>query len=68
MKHRSIQSELYFIRDVEQIIRRDRLTLRRWWQKNKFPKPTLINSRLAWHSQVIEQWINQNVQGVQYDD
>lgn len=53
-----IEPKLYFIKDVEQIIRRNRLTLRRMWENDKFPKPTLINNRLAWKVSVIEEWIN----------
>lgn len=55
--------EILFIKDVERIIGRNRLTLRRWWQKGLFPKPKLINNRLAWHTDSIEQWINENIQG-----
>lgn len=54
---------LYFIKDVEQIVRRNRLTLRRWWESEKFPKPILINNRLAWRTDVIHQWINEQLGG-----
>jgi predicted DNA-binding transcriptional regulator AlpA len=51
--------KLLFIQDVEQIIGRNRLTLRRWWSVGKFPKPTKLNgTALAWQTEVIEQWIN----------
>tara|TARA_R110000868_G_scaffold162538_2_gene393897 strand:+ start:9812 stop:10021 length:210 start_codon:yes stop_codon:yes gene_type:complete len=62
-----LNPKIYFIKDVEQIIRKNRLTLRRWWNKEQFPKPSYINGRLAWHSEVIEQWISQNVKGVQHE-
>lgn len=57
----SLKSKIYFIKDAEQITRRDRQTLRRWWGKNIFPKPTLVSNRLAWQADVIEQWINENI-------
>ena len=57
---------VYFIKETEQVIGRHRVTLRRWWDAGIFPKPTLINNRLAWQVEVIEQWIHQNVHGVQH--
>jgi prophage regulatory protein len=60
-----LKPKLYFIKDIEQIVRRNRLTLRRWWEKKLFPPPVLINNRLAWHVDVIEDWIAKNVQGTQ---
>lgn len=55
-------SKLLYIKDVEQIIGRNRLTLRRWWQNGKFPKPTKLNGNvLAWRSETIVVWINQNL-------
>lgn len=60
----SLKPKIYFIKDVEEITRRNRITLRRWWEKDLFPSPALINNRLAWHADVIEHWIAQNVQGV----
>ena len=62
-----LKPKIYFIKDAEQVTGRNRLTLRRWWKDEKFPKPTLINNRLAWKAEVIDQWINQNVQGVRYE-
>lgn len=59
-----INQQILFIKDAEQIIGRNRLTLRRMWTTGRFPKPILINNRLAWHADVIDQWIKQNVQGV----
>lgn len=57
----TLEPKLYFIKDAEQLVRRNRLTLRRWWEHDNFPKPKLINGRLAWHADVIEKWITQNV-------
>ena len=64
---KELSPKLYFIKDAEQIIRRNRLTLRRWWESEKFPKPQLISNRLAWHADVIDQWIDENL-GVNHDE
>lgn len=54
--------QILFINDLEVIIGRDRLTLRRWWMDGKFPQPVKLHGRtLAWHKDVIEEWINQNI-------
>ncbi len=51
-----------FITDLEKIIGRNRLTLRRWWLEDKFPKPVKLNgTTLAWHAKSIHDWINQNI-------
>ena len=51
-----------FTSDLEKIIGRDRLTLRRWWTKGTFPMPIKLNSRtLVWHTETIDNWINQNI-------
>ena len=50
-------SKIYYIKNVENITGRNRLTLRRWWKKNIFPKPTLINGRLAWKNETINEWL-----------
>jgi predicted DNA-binding transcriptional regulator AlpA len=56
------QQTVLFIKDVEQIIGRNRLTLRRWWEAEKFPKPTKLNGTvLAWHTNDIYQWIHRNL-------
>ena len=62
----NLKPQIYYIKDAEQVVGRNRLTLRRMWTKNKFPKPTLINNRLAWQAETIDQWINTslNKQGV----
>lgn len=61
----SDKQQIYFIRDAEHLIGRNRQTLRRWWEQNLFPKPRLIKSRLAWSASSLHEWIKQNVQGVQ---
>lgn len=54
--------QILFINDVEVIIGKDRLTLRRWWMDGKFPKPVKLHGRtLAWHKDIIEEWINCNI-------
>ena len=56
------KQKLLFIHDVEQIIGRNRLTLRRWWTAGKFPQPTKLNgTALAWHNDTVDRWINQNI-------
>lgn len=59
------KQQLLYIKDVEQITGRNRLTLRRWWVKGLFPTPYMISNRLTWTTEVIEQWINFNNQEVQ---
>lgn len=49
--------KILYIKDVEKIINRNRLTLRRWWAKDQFPKPISISGRLAWHVDTINAWI-----------
>lgn len=56
------KQKLLFIQDVEQMIGRNRLTLRRWWIAGKFPAPTKLNgTALAWHVNVVDDWIRRNV-------
>lgn len=65
----TMNPKLLYIRDVEQIINKNRLTLRRWWKAGKFPKPTLLNgTALAWSTTTIEKWIQQNLQGSKDND
>ncbi len=55
------QQQLLFINDLERIIGKSRLTLRRWWERGHFPKPVKINGKtLAWNASVIEKWIREN--------
>ena len=57
------KQKLLFIQDVEQIIGRNRLTLRRWWSAGKFPTPVKLNgTALAWRAQTIDEWINNTTQ------
>ena len=55
------KQQLLYIKDVELLTGRSAMTLRRWWKQGKFPKPTK-HSVLIWRADVIEQWINQNIQ------
>lgn len=58
-----MQKQLLFINDVEKVIGRSRITLRRWWSNGKFPKPTKLNGTdLVWHADTINQWIVANVE------
>ena len=60
-----LSQQVLFITDLEIIIGRNRLTLRRWWLDGKFPKPRKLNgTTLVWHSNVIDNWINLNIKGV----
>ena len=57
-----LSQQVFFITDLEKIIGRNRLTLRRWWTDGKFPKPVKLNgTTLAWHSNDINDWINHAV-------
>ncbi len=49
--------KFYFIKDLENLIGRSRLTLRRWWTSGKFPKPFKLNGvTLAWDTATIDSW------------
>lgn len=39
VKVASLKPQIYFIKDAEEITRRNRLTLRRWWEKTSFRNP-----------------------------
>ena len=66
LRNSSLKPKIYFIRDAEKVTRRNRLTLlRHWRQKKLFPTPSLINNRLAWDAEVIDQWIKDNTQEVE---
>lgn len=58
-----IPSALFFIADLEALLRRSRQTIRRMWEKGKFPKPAMINNRCAWRAESVQEWINTNLQG-----
>ncbi len=58
----NLSQELLFITDLEKILGRNRLTLRRWWVDNKFPKPTKLHgTTLVWHAKTIKDWISNNM-------
>ena len=41
-----------------------RSTLRRWWEEGKFPAPHKLNgTTLVWSKEIINQWIEENLQG-----
>ena len=54
------QNPLLGITQTEKITGIKRKTLRRWWEKNKFPKPTDFNGRLYWRESTINTWLNTN--------
>ena len=57
-----ISQQILFISDLEKMIGRDRMTLRRWWMDGKFPKPVKLNDRtLAWHVHSINEWVSQYI-------
>lgn len=63
------QAQLLFIKDLERMLSRDRLTLRRWWTTGKFPLPVKLHgSTLAWHRDAVETWITQNFSGVNHHE
>ena len=58
----SVAQKILFIPDLEKMIGRNRITLRRWWLTGKFPQPVKLNgTTLAWHSDEIDNWINQMI-------
>jgi prophage regulatory protein len=59
---RALSQKLLFIKDVEMIVGRNRLTLRRWWTAGKFPKPIKLNgTSLAWHIDILNRWIEETM-------
>jgi predicted DNA-binding transcriptional regulator AlpA len=52
---------IFYTKDVEEVIGKSRITLRRWWTAKKFPSPQMLNGRLAWRAEVIYRWINENL-------
>lgn len=52
-----IPCKIYYIKQVEELTGRNRLTLRRWWEADRFPKPVMIGSRLAWNVELLNDWI-----------
>ncbi|STX50963.1 prophage regulatory protein-like protein [Legionella busanensis] len=62
MQDVEVKQQVLFIKDVEQMIGRDRTTLRRWWLSGRFPKPVKLNDAvLSWNYKAIEQWIDQTL-------
>lgn len=58
----TISQQIFFITDLEKIIGRNRLTLRRWWLDGKFPAPIKLNgTTLAWHANTIYEWIDLHI-------
>jgi predicted DNA-binding transcriptional regulator AlpA len=50
------------IPDIEKMIGRNKVTLRRWWLIGKFPCPVKLNgTTLAWHSDEIDDWIEHTI-------
>lgn len=52
-----LTKKVYFIKDVAHITGRSRQTLRRMWMAGSFPKPKMINNRVAWAAETIDEWI-----------
>lgn len=59
--HPTTDQQIVFINDVEKMMGRNRLTLRRWWLEGRFPTPVKLNgTNLAWNIKTIMNWIQQN--------
>jgi predicted DNA-binding transcriptional regulator AlpA len=56
-----LKPKIYFKKHLQQITNLNIQTIRRMWARGEFPKPTLINGRCAWRSDVIHQWIADNL-------
>lgn len=56
-----IEPKLYFIKDVENLVRRNRQTIRRMYNRNEFPQPYKVNNRLCWLAEDLQKWINTHV-------
>lgn len=57
-----ISQKVLFIPDLEKMIGRNRVTLRRWWLTDKFPRPVKLNgTTLAWHCDEIDAWIEETI-------
>lgn len=64
-----ISQKILFIPDLEKMIGRNRVTLRRWWLTGKFPRPVKLNgTTLAWHSDEIEGWIEHTILNGERDE
>ena len=50
------------ISHIEELTGFHRSTLRRWWEEGKFPHPQKLNgTTLIWSTQIVVQWIEQNL-------
>ena len=59
IKLNHLSQGVLFITDLEKIIGRNRLTLRRWWTAGKFPVPIKLNGNtLVWHMETINYWMS----------
>jgi predicted DNA-binding transcriptional regulator AlpA len=59
---KELPQQILFIRDLEKLLGRNRLTLRRWWSAGKFPKPIKLHgTTLAWSNETIAHWLENNM-------
>ncbi|OGV36464.1 MAG: hypothetical protein A3E88_01790 [Legionellales bacterium RIFCSPHIGHO2_12_FULL_35_11] len=57
-----VAQQIFFITDLEKILGRNRLIIRRWWLEDKFPKPVKLNgTTLAWRARTIHEWISDSM-------
>ena len=56
-----MQNQLVFIAGIENLTRRNRQTIRRWWSLDKFPKPVQIQGRNAWRQKDIDEWVKERM-------
>ena len=62
VNYQKLSQRVLFLPDLEKIIGRNRLTLRRWWLAGKFPKPVKLHGNtLAWSSDIIDGWIEKSL-------
>lgn len=60
--NQKIQQQILFITDLEKLLGRNRLTLRRWWMSGKFPSPVKLHgTTLVWHAPLVMEWIDNNI-------
>jgi predicted DNA-binding transcriptional regulator AlpA len=54
-----LKEDLYYMDDIVRVTGKPKLTIRRWFNKGIFPKPTMIpGNRLVWKVKIIEKWLN----------
>lgn len=57
-----VKQQILFINDLEKLLGRNRLTLRRWWTSGKFPSPIKLHgTTLVWHAETVNDWIEKNI-------